>query len=202
MALVWRATCERFPGAGVQVALRSLERCAARELHLGDAFAYPVVTIDAVKTVSQAGVVTTMPAAAWRWDRPDTLVKQHIGDATGAVFLGADPYRPFDWPLGWWIEATIGEDPPGDVLQAASQLACELVLAKTDPEKCSLPDNVRSITRQGTTIEFDRTQWAALPILQDIAKPYPEGYGCAPIERGLDPAHPHRWAEIPWADLP
>jgi hypothetical protein len=196
--LVFDATCGRFPGP-IPAAARFFGLCAERAVNLDQAFAYPIVSVDAVVEVDATGTPVELPETAWRWDRPSWLI-HHATTSDGALFRANDRYLPHDAPHQWWVEATVGQDPPQPVIMAAEQLACELIKMVVDPENCSLPDSVRSISRQGTTIEFDRTaDWATLPLLAQISKPPPAGWGCAPVEYGFDPAHPKRWAEIPWS---
>lgn len=219
--IVWAATCRRFPGV-FPVAVRYLGP-QVEMLDLRQAFAYPVQSIEAIRQIDQDQSVSTFDPDSWRWDPPDWLVRQDTD--TGTTFFPCqNPFRPVWYPGSWWIEARIGLLPPADVLRAAGFMAAELYLADTDPENCSLPDKVRSITRQGTTIEFDRTMWSGVPLMQEITEPYPKGYGCgvADFEFGRDPAgmanptYPKArlagwayrswrgrwWAEVPTADVP
>jgi len=188
VAIVWAGTCRRYPGTFPAAARYVGPQRSV--LRLDEAFAYPVVSVDAVKEIDADGVAFEWDTDAWRFDRPDRLVKQDIDDSTGAWFPTQDAARPLSWPGQWWIEATIGIAPPADVLMAAEFLAGELLLAHTDPERCSLPDRIQSITRQGVTMSFDRDLWVGVPLLKEIVQPYPVGHGCAAVdfEFGRDPA--------------
>lgn len=193
--LLWRATGRRFAPEH-SAAVRYFSPCPERLIQLDQAFAYPIVSIDAIWTTAADGTPVEWPERSWRFDAPGRLVKHNLGDWTGATFPVNDLYLPHDSPGQWWIEATIGEPIPTEVLTAANQLACELIKAVVDPENCALPDNVRSITRQGVTIEFDRSEWSALPLLQQVTRPWPAGYGEGVVEYGFDPAYHRRWAEV------
>ena len=187
IGIVWAATCRRFPGV-FPATIRYLGP-QTEMLDLSQAFAYPVQSIVAIRQIAPDRTVSTFDEDSWRFDPPHFLVRQD--DDTGTTYFPCqNPFRAVTYPGSWWIEAMIGLDPPADVLRAAEFMAAELLLADTDPENCSLPDKVRSITRQGTTIEFDRTLWSGVPLMQEITEPYPKGHGCgvADFEFGRDPA--------------
>jgi hypothetical protein len=199
--VVWRLTCQRF-SAEFDVAARWVGSRCDTTLHLSAGFAYPVSSVTAVRSINLDGAVETWAAGEWRLDLDGSLVKQH--GTRGSTWPWQDPQRPVGHPGSWWVEATIGCHPPADVVRAAEDLACELLLADVDPENCSLPDNVRSITRQGTTIEFDKRQWDGVPLVAAIAEPAPKGWGCAAADRQVmvDPAAAGRWVEVLRASLP
>ena len=197
VGIVWAATCRRYPGL-IEVAARWVGPQRA-VLRLDQAFSYPVLTVDAIKGIDPDEVAYEWDADTWRFDRPDRLVRQDPG-AGDRWFPSQDPQRPISYPGSWWVELTIGIMPPPDVLAAAEFLAKELLLAHTDPERCSLPDRVQSISRQGVTLSFDRDMWVGVPLLKEIAQPYPIGHGCsaADFEFGRDPAR-DRWKPGRWA---
>lgn len=202
-AIVWLATCQRYPGA-VSVAARWTGTGLCRSLDLREAFAYPVISMEAVRQIEVGGTVRTWAAEEWRFDRPWGLVKQYSDTDGAACFPCQDVYRPVSYQGSWWLEAWIGAHPPGDVRRATGLLAREILLAEVDPERCSLPDNVRSVTRQGTTIEFDRSEWSGVPLMKELTAPFPKGHGCSPqdYEFGRDPARHQHWVDVPLASLP
>lgn len=187
VGIVWAGTCRRYPG--VFPAAARYVGPQRPVLRLDHAFSYPVVSVDAVKEIDADGAAFEWDADEWRFDRPDRLVKQDAGSGQ-RWFPSQDPQRPVSWAGSWWIEAHIGTAPPADVVAAAEFLAKELLLAHTDPERCSLPDRVQSISRQGVTLSFDRDLWTGVPLLKEIIQPYPVGHGCAAVdfEFGRDPA--------------
>lgn len=175
-SLVWQATCGRFPG--VFPAAGRWFGPACWEIDLEAGFAHPVVSVVAVRQINDAGQVVARPAGSWRFDPPGLLVAQELGDGSWPAFPEQLRRRAVNAPGSWWVEVTIGQDPPAEVLAAVELLACELLKAWSDPSSSALPDNVTSIARQGTTITFDRSQWAGVPLVAQIAAPYPQGWGC------------------------
>lgn len=57
-------------------------------------------------------------------------------------------------PGTWSVTYRAGVDPPELGRQAAAQLACQLFLACSNPDKCKLPNRVTKVVRQGVT--YDR----------------------------------------------
>lgn len=53
----------------------------------------------------------------------------------------------------WSVSLTYGKEPPQLALDAASELACELLKARLG-QTCRLPQRVSSLTRQGVTMSF------------------------------------------------
>lgn len=199
--MMWQATCGRFPGLG-EVAARRFGP-AAVELDLAGVFAYPVVSIDAVVQVNPAGDPTVWPEECWRFDPPHTLITVDNGDGR-VVFPRQARSAGTYLPGSWWIEATIGAEPPAEVLAATDLLACELLKTWADPKTSGLPDGVTSISRQGTVVQFDRAQWAGVPLVAQVTKPWPEGWGCSPVEivAGCDPAALVSWVDVTRVVLP
>ena len=66
------------------------------------------------------------------------------------------PYTNDSDCTNWWFEYVAGCPAPLQAIPAVTKLAHEyLYLCSVDPDRCSLPDNVTSIVRQGITVSFD-----------------------------------------------
>lgn len=71
-------------------------------------------------------------------------------------FTGAPQYGSLACGNQLSIEVTYtyGSPPPLEILAAIDALAAEIALAYTDPDSCSLPDTVVSVSRQGLSFQL------------------------------------------------
>jgi hypothetical protein len=60
---------------------------------------------------------------------------------------------PLD-PDGFRVDYLLGVSPPAGAGAATGELACEIAKARCNHEACRLPSNIRSLTRQGISVEF------------------------------------------------
>ncbi|QYN17609.1 hypothetical protein [Amycolatopsis sp. DSM 110486] len=94
------------------------------------------------------------------------LIEFRVDNGRRLVWEGGDCFplcqdlsKRLGEPGTWAVEFKSGLPVPAGGDTAASDLACELLKAcnPAHSEGCKLPDNVRSVTRQGVTIDFDTT---------------------------------------------
>jgi hypothetical protein len=73
---------------------------------------------------------------------------------------GADPLDPD----GFRVDYLLGTDPPAGAGSATGALACGLAGARCGHDSCRLPSNIRSLTRQGISVEFLPTGFGLLAV--------------------------------------
>lgn len=90
----------------------------------------------------------TLEADTYRVDNYGLLVRTDGGRWPGCQNLNADLGETDTWAVTY----KRGQAVPTGGQHAVGRLAVELALAECDPEECSLPQRVQSITRQGVTV--------------------------------------------------
>lgn len=115
--------------------------CTISSVTLG---AYPLVSVSEVMIDGEV-----IPADQYRIDNDRFLVR--LRDAEG---------KRRHWPCcpdptdeeAFRVTFVSGIEPPPAAVNAAAELACQLILAKENSDDCALPERVTSATRQGVTI--------------------------------------------------
>lgn len=138
----------------------------------------------------------------WRVETVSTESPCMPGQACGPFLVLEDcttwPTQTLSRPLSdactWAIVADTGCAPPPHILRQTEKLAYELLKSECDPDNCALPDNTKSMSRKGLTVEFDNEKFG-LPILDAAVKKWE----CKPadFETATDPAstvrHHRQW---------
>lgn len=156
--LLFEWSGRKWPGScSDEATLRSYRTvCRDARVALG---AYPITSITSVEELDTDGVtIVTVDPSAYRVDSWKWLVREDEADGTNK---------------GWALDGkttvafTYGAMPPPDGKVAAVELAGELVLARTDPGECRLPQKVTSVVRQGVSISFaEPGSFKTLPSVQ------------------------------------
>lgn len=147
--LLFNLTARKYPGVCEKTVRPHLDVCHyrnSREIALGGA---PIIAVSEVKV---DGAI--LAAERYRVDDYNVLVR--LPDADGT--------RPA-WPLSQRLELadteddtfsvkfTYGRTPPTAGVLAAAELACEIALSRRGDKKCRLSPRVRSVSRQGVSVE-------------------------------------------------
>jgi len=132
-ATVYRATCFRFPGA-CDIELQPCRPCRtdcrcrrcngpSKAIPLDEAgLCYPIL-LDETGLPLVEVVVDGQTAGGWRLNH-DRVTLEHFGSGSWPEQdLELDPGDPGTWT----IRATIGRQPPADLLYGTARLACELL---------------------------------------------------------------------------
>lgn len=112
---------------------------------------YPVREIIAVKVNGDF-----LPAADYRLDKGNELVRMRDTATRRVVsWPGCQIANLPDTENGTWsVTYTFGADPPGLAVDAAKELACELLRSCDSDADCALPKGTTRVTRAGLTIEM------------------------------------------------
>lgn len=190
-AWLFDATCAQFTGVCTSVLRPTLPRgewvddCDDRSLRwridLSPWVTGPVLSIESI-AVEGVEVANTDDVdyrlADGRW------LIAHEGGA-----LRPWPRQRLDRPVGaegtWSVTVTHGRAVPPHVLDAAADLARQLV-AKCTGGECLLPDNATSVSRDGVTVELNvpADGQTGLPLVDTVAAMY----RCRRTRRLWDPA--------------
>lgn len=197
-AWLFDATCGQFTGVCrtvIRPVLRDrdvewcLDRADSTRLDLSPWVTGPVRSIE---TVIVDGVV--VPDTDYRLVNNRWLVAHNDGA------LRPWPDQHIDVPDGepdtWSVAVTHGRVAPPHVLDAAADLARQLI-AKATGGDCMLPDNATSISRDGVQVELNVPSdgKTGLPLVDTVVAMYP----CRRSRRMWDPATPD--AEV-WTPQP
>lgn len=151
--ILYARTCYRYPGL-CEIEIWPCGKCQCLRAPCGCGFYdalelptdYPLVSVE---SVSIDGV--ELAEEDYRVDQGKYLVRLD-GDRWPSC-------NSFDLPSSSAVEvivqATVGREPPIELKMAAADLACELKKACNGSENCTLPPNVRSLTRRGVEIEIN-----------------------------------------------
>lgn len=183
---LYESTCQQFPGLCTSDVRPMLPcghervcgcRSGWRRLDLS-----PWVTGAVASIVDVTVNGDVIPEDDYRLTHGRFLVP-HEGGA-----LAPWPAQHLNRPAGdegtWSVQVTHGRTPPPHVLDAAADLARQLI-AKCTGGDCLLPDNATSISRDGVTVELNVPTGGktGLPIVDSIVEQYP----CRRTRRMYDP---------------
>lgn len=189
-AWLYDATCQQFTGVCASVVRPVLPcghrqvcdcRASWRRLDLSPYVTGPVLTIEAVtvngetlanlddvdyRLAESRFLVPHEGGALWPWPA------QHLNRVDGADDT-------------WSVRVTHGRTPPPHLLDAAADLARQLI-AKCTGGDCLLPDNATSISRDGVTVELNvpTDGQTGLPLVDSVVAMY----RCKRSRRMYDPA--------------
>lgn len=187
---LYDATCQQFPGVCTSVVRPTMpcgheEACGCRagwrRLDLSPWVTGPVLTVETV-TVNGADL-GNVDGVDYRLADGRFLVPHEGG---GLWPWPAQHLNRLDGEDGTWsVTVTHGRTPPPHVVDAAADLARQLI-AKCTGGDCLLPDNATSITRDGVTVQLNVPTGGktGLPTIDSIVEMYP----CKRTRRMYDPA--------------
>lgn len=138
--LMWRLTGRQF-GLSTDISRPVLQGGVVYRLELGE---YPIVSVTSVKIDGE-----TLPTSAY-WVSDDRFIERVDGTAwprTQKPYLADSEDETFSVSFTW------GTPPPQAVRSATRRLACE-ILAMAVGQPTSLSERVRSVTRQGTSLDL------------------------------------------------
>ena len=186
---LYEATCGRFTGVCTSTirprrliddGVCSVPESRRYRLDLSPWVAGPILSIAEVVV---DGV--TVDAGDYRLVNARWLVT-HEG---GALHPWPDqhPDRPDGDEGTWSVTVTHGRVPPPELLDAAADLAKQLIARCTGGD-CLLPDNATSVSRDGVTVELNvpTDGKTGLPLIDTVVAMYP----CRRTRRIYDPATP------------
>lgn len=112
------------------------------------------VSLEGRPVVEIHSVVLSRPGAV------DSEVDYFLERKSRVVFSRQQPthylgrHLVCDTGLSITVHYTYGAKPPAELLKAIERLADEIELAYNDPDECSLPDTVTSVSRQGISMQM------------------------------------------------
>jgi hypothetical protein len=124
----------------------SVDSCSCRRLPAIDLGVYPLTEVTEVLVDGVALDPSAYRIDDWRWlarvdDEPWPCCQRMDLASTE--------------PNTWEITFTYGQAPPADGVRAAALLACELYKACTGGGDCQLDPRVRSVVREGITLDLE-----------------------------------------------
>jgi hypothetical protein len=138
--LMWRLTGRQF-GVSTDTVRPVLHGGVVYRLELGE---YPIISVTSVKVDGE-----TLPTSAY-WISEDRFIERVDGTAwprTQKPYLADSEEETFSVTFSW------GTAPPQAVKSATRRLACE-ILAMAVGQPTSLSERVRSVTRQGMSLDL------------------------------------------------
>jgi hypothetical protein len=138
--LMWRLTGRQF-GVSTDTVRPVLHGGVVYRLELGE---YPIISVTSVKVDGE-----TLPTSAY-WISEDRFIERVDGTAwprTQKPYLADSEEETFSITFTW------GTTPPQAVKSATRRLACE-ILAMAVGQPTSLSERVRSVTRQGMSLDL------------------------------------------------
>jgi len=184
-AWLYDSTCGAFPGR-CSSRLRPSGPVPARcrtdaELHRIDLTTWIGGPIRSIEAVTVDGV--EVDADGYRLVNARWLVAHRDGPLW--PWPTQDEFADDGDPGTWSVDVVHGEDPPPHLLDAAADLAKQLI-AKCLGGECDLPDNATSISKDGMSIQLavPTKGETGLPLVDSIVAMYP----CRQRRRLLDPA--------------
>ena len=155
----WAGVCMETVTIGDRDSTNPSNVCRLRRVKLGG---YPVTSITSVDIAGDAiaeGVAGGYQVDDWRWL---TRIDNANGSNDG-------------WPIDGTLVVTYvyGAMPPPLGRQACIELAGELALAHTAPDKCKKPERVTSVQRQGVNISYaEPGAFKDLPLVKTFLEAY------------------------------
>ena len=108
----------------------------------------PIISVDSV-VLSRPGITPTN--ISYEIENKHRL---RFTDPHQIWYLSPGPSRCCGSPMTLEVTYTYGSEPPLEIEKAIEALTEEIMLSYNDPDECSLPDTVTSVTRQGLTMQM------------------------------------------------